>query len=300
VTLSDGLVDRRVPAWLASACRPARVYGASRLGWGFRNETWKVELADGRTLAVTRLADTGAGASVVSLTARIGPALRTAGLPTPAVVDLGPAAAGLIVTEFVEGTPGAELLDEPDGAALVGSLLGEAWRRFATIDPAGLGLPTTWADADGLSAASMARLARTGHRFTAPERLRLAADIRAARDLLAPRPPGFVHGDLAPVNVLVRGGTLAAVLDFEFTRLADPLLDAGWFELIVAFHHPDAEPGAWEAFKTSSGLDDGEPATRDLLGILPRLRLLESLDAAEVTDDAAGHWVRLLRASLAR
>jgi aminoglycoside phosphotransferase (APT) family kinase protein len=299
VTVSGGRPGPPLPGWLASALAPTRLDRASRLGWGFRNETWKVELADGRRLAVTRLveaASAASGASVVAVTARIGPALREAGLPTPSVVDLGPAATGLLVTDFVDGTPGAELLDEPDGAARVGSILGEVWRRLATIDPAGLDLPATWADPDGLSAASMARLARTGHRLTAPERARLAADIGAARGLLAVRTPGFVHGDLAPVNVVVGEGSLVALLDLEFTRLADPLLDAGWFDLIVAFHHPAARPAEWEAFKTSSGLDDREPATRELLRILPRLRLLEILDAPDMTDDQAGHWVRLLRA----
>ena len=295
MTVAGGRPGSRLPGWLASALGPTPVDRASRLGWGFRNETWKVELADGRRLAVTRHADAGAAPSIVSLTARIGPALRAADLPTPAIVDLGPAATGLLVTEFVEGTPGPELLDEPDGPAVVGSILGEAWRCLATVDPAGLELPARWADPDGLAAASMARLARTGHRFTAPERARLAADIGAARDLLAVRGSSLVHGDLAPVNVVIGEGTLVALLDVEFARLADPLLDAGWFDLIVAFHHPAAEPAAWDAFKRSGGLDDGEPRTRELLRILPRLRLLEILDAPDMTDDQAGHWVRLLR-----
>jgi aminoglycoside phosphotransferase (APT) family kinase protein len=293
----------RIPAppWIASLFDPGLVDGASRLGWGFRNETWKVVLADGRRLAITRLADTEAAASIASLATLVQPRVRAAGVPTPAVIDLGSASTtGVLITEFVDGTPGAQLLEDDDGPAVVGSLLGAAWRRLAAIDPTGLPLPATWADPDNLAALSIARLTRAGRRLTRSERGRLSADIVAAANLLAGRQSGFVHGDLAPVNMVVRDRTLAALLDFEFVRLADPLLDAAWFDWIVAFHHPAEEPAAWRAFVASSGLDDREPASRDLLRILPAVRLLEILDDDRLTEERADRWLRMLRVCLAR
>lgn len=39
----------------------------------------------------------------------------------------------------------------------------------------------------------------------------------------------FVHGDFGLHNVLVDQGRVAAVLDWEFSRLANPAVDLGWF-----------------------------------------------------------------------
>jgi aminoglycoside phosphotransferase (APT) family kinase protein len=59
--------------------------------------------------------------------------------------------------------------------------------------------------------------------------------------------PRFAHGDLAPVNLLVRDGRVAAVLDLDRARLAHPLHDAAWFAWVVSFHHRDVAGAAWSA-----------------------------------------------------
>jgi aminoglycoside phosphotransferase (APT) family kinase protein len=292
----------RVPAprWIVDLFGPERIDDATRLGWGFRNETWKVDLADGRRLAVARLAAGETAASIVALTRLVRPRLLAAGVPVPAVVELGTAAAaGVLVTEFVEGAPGAELLDVDGGPALVGSLLGTTWRTLAAIDPTGLPLPAMQGiAADGASSA--AGLARANRWLSRSEQRQLALVVDAGTNLQADRQPGFAHGDLAPVNILVRDGALAALLDFESIRLADPLLDPAWFQWIVAFHHPAAEPEAWRAFVASSRLDDGDVVARELLRILPTVRLLEILDDDRLTIEREAHWVRMLRSCLAR
>ncbi|WP_374470553.1 aminoglycoside phosphotransferase family protein [Phenylobacterium sp.] len=63
---------------------------------------------------------------------------------------------------------------------------------------------------------------------------RFDGDAGAARALwdaaLASRwaePPVWVHGDLAPSNLLVRGGRLAAVIDFGQLSVGDPACDYG-------------------------------------------------------------------------
>lgn len=51
-----------------------------------------------------------------------------------------------------------------------------------------------------------------------------------------------VHGDFGPNNVLFApaGFAVAAVLDWEFCHLGDPIEDLAWCEWIVRAHHPAA------------------------------------------------------------
>jgi aminoglycoside phosphotransferase (APT) family kinase protein len=300
VIVTTGLDRFHMPPWLEGAFARGVVEAAERLGWGFRNETWKVTLTDGRRVAVTRLADPEAAPSTVRLMTEIQPCLLAADIPSPVVVDSTLAASGLIVTKFVDGTPGAEVLGQQGGPRIVGSILGAAWRRLSGIDVTGIHLPSTWAAPDDLVSDSSARLARTGGWLSAADRRHLSADIETLGGHLSSRRPGLVHGDLVPVNILARRGQLAALLDFEFIRLADPLLDAAWFDWIVAYHHPADEPAAWRAFVTSAGLDDREPLTRELLRIFPLVRLLEILDDESLRDEHVGGWIRMLRACLTR
>ena len=47
-----------------------------------------------------------------------------------------------------------------------------------------------------------------------------------------PAPPErivVVHGDFRPANVLVEGGHVTALLDWEFAHLGDPVEDLGWY-----------------------------------------------------------------------
>ena len=304
MTTIDRMTPPHVPAWLAETFATGSIDRAVRLGWGFRNETWQVDLTDGRRLAVTCPADSLAAPAVVALTLVIGPRLRAAGIPSPRIVDLAAGDASTVfatafATEFVEGTSGAEMLALDDGPALIGALLGDAWRRLRSIDPAGLPLPDAWAAPRGLADLSRARLSRAEGWLTRQEQQLAAAAIGALPELLAGRRPGFVHGDFVPVNMLVRDGSLAAILDFEFVRLAEPLLDAAWFDQIVAFHHPGEEPAAWQAFVSAAGIDADDPRTGHLLRTLPLVRLLEILDGDRRSERVA-HWLPILRSCIAR
>jgi len=300
VTAINRMTPAHVPVWLAETFATGSIDRAVRLGWGFRNETWGVDLTDGRRLAVTRPADSLAAPAVVALTLLIQPRLRAAGIPSPTIVDLAAGNASTVfATEFVEGTNGAEMLAQDDGPALIGALLGDAWRRLHSIDPTGLPLPDAWAAPVGLADLSRARLSRAEGWLTKPEQRLAAAAIGALPEMLAGRLSGFVHGDLVPVNMLVRDGSLAAILDFEFVRLADPLLDAAWFDQVVAFHHPGAEPAAWQAFVSAAGIDANDPRTGDLLRALPLVRLLEILDGDRHSEGVA-HWLPILRSCIAR
>ncbi|HWE98265.1 MAG TPA: aminoglycoside phosphotransferase family protein [Caulobacteraceae bacterium] len=62
-------------------------------------------------------------------------------------------------------------------------------------------------------------------------------------------PPVWVHGDVAPGNLIVQGGRLAAVIDFGCSAVGDPACD-----LVIAWTCLDAP--ARVVFRTALGLDD--------------------------------------------
>ena len=205
----------------------------------------------------------------------------------------------MLAVEFVDGRPGAALLSEPGGPATVGQLLGTAWRQLGRIDPTGLPLPSAWASAAGMAAAATHSLEANASWLDASERRRLEAAIGSLAALPDGRPPGFVHGDFVPVNVIVRDGAIAALIDLEAARLADPLVDASWFRWILAYHHPGQIVEAWRAFTEGSGLDEDDPRTRMLLLVVPLVRILERLSEDRLTDSERDHLRRMLRSAMA-
>lgn len=72
---------------------------------------------------------------------------------------------------------------------------------------------------------------------------------------------GFVHGDVGLHNTLWRGIRLAALLDWEFARIAttpsDRLGDLAWFWWTTAFR--GLEPQVWDSFRDA--YRDGAAAT---------------------------------------
>ena len=288
-----------VPDWLSEVFGPA-ARRAERLGWGFRNETWAVRLPDGRRVAATRLADPAVAAILPARIASLRPLLVEAGLPVPAIVEIEPPPDGVLLTEFVDGIPGPELLNRVGGPATVGALLGAAWRRLGTIDATELALPALWASRDGLVAAARRWAGGVLPDLQAADRARLEIELLVLPGLLRERPVGLVHGDLVPSNILVLDDRLVALLDLESVRLADPLVDAAWFDWIVWFHHRSEEPAAWAAFATAAGLDGRDPVTAGLLRTYPLIRLLEILDGSAPGDRHRRRWLDQLVACLRR
>jgi aminoglycoside phosphotransferase (APT) family kinase protein len=92
-----------------------------------------------------------------------------------------------------------------------------------------------------------AATASLGRRIDADAVLAVWEQARAARST-APRV--WVHGDVAPSNLLVRGGRLCAVLDFGCAAVGDPACD-----LAIAWTFFDAESRA--AFRERLAPDDG-------------------------------------------
>jgi aminoglycoside phosphotransferase (APT) family kinase protein len=287
-----------VPPWLTTLFG-VDLRGAAPLRWGFHNETWRVRLVDGRTLAATRLADDGTPRHAVTVLAVVGQRLAEAGLPVPSLV--GPwtfESDRVLVAEFIDGMVGADLLSEPNGPQLIGRLAGSVIRSLGAVDPTGLAIASVWADAHQLAraAARWSRVIRPA--LSIADRRRLAAAVGLVPLLLADRPRVLVHGDLAPVNLLVRDGRLCGLLDLEAVRLADPLFDAAWFDWLMRFHHPAQRDEAWIALVESAGLDLEEPGSAELRHVLPTLRILERVAVSGRPVDRLPQRLTQLRASL--
>lgn len=287
------------PAWLMGLFG-SRLRVAEPLPWGFHNETWRVRLADGRLLAVSRLADDGAPRLAPSVLDSVGRRLAEAGLPVPAMV--GPWAFesdGVLVTAFAEGTVAAALLSKPSGPRLVGSFAGSVIRALAAFDPTGLAVPALWGEPDRLAAEASRWSSTVAPVLSTRDRRRLEAAIQAVPALRSGRPMVLAHGDLAPVNMLVDDDRLSGLLDLEAVRLADPFFDAAWFDWLMRFHHPAQRDEAWLGLTEAAGLDMASQQAVRLRHVLPTLRILESVAVSNRPVAEHSHWLVQLCASLA-
>ena len=199
------------------------------------------------------------------------------GLPLPELLGGdadGPAP--YIVWRFVPGVSGRDLLGNDADASLLGTAVGRAAREIAQIPTAGLRLPRTWGEADRLGTAARQWLERAGSSVDADTAARVRAVIERVPSAFAGVRPVFAHGDLAPVNVIIRAGEVGAVIDFERARLAHPLFDAAWWLWIVDYHHPARRVAAGGAFLSAAGVDQSEAALvcLDMLAVLQCLEML--------------------------
>jgi aminoglycoside phosphotransferase (APT) family kinase protein len=250
------------------------VVAAERLAWGFTNESWRVDLADGRRVAVQEFRDPATAARRVALMRALPPRFQAAGLP--ALPDLIEARDRCAVTEWIDGTVGSELLEGgmPVGLAAEAAALA---RRLRLVDASGLDLPAAWASAEALAAACTDRLAALSGVSQAALQ-RLASATERLPGCFARRAAVFAHGDLNPSNLLVdAAGCITAIVDLEFARLAHPAFDACWWDWVVRFHYPSKWRPLREAFEAAGGLDDLE--ADDLL-VLQQLRTLEFVSEA--------------------
>lgn len=285
------------PAWVTGAVGESAPV-ARRARWGFRNETWIVEPTAARPIVVQRRVD---GSDPTGPHGRaIRELVRSAGLPTPEPTRIPAEGADVVVSlPYVDGVVGAELLGTREGAMVVGDACGLIAARIGVTDPGDASLPRTWASGRGL------RTAAARWMDTLPASLQprvhacLVASLeRVAReaDAAAPR---LAHGDLAPVNVLLKGNRLAAVLDLDRVQVAHPLYDAAWFAWVVSFHHGELADAAWAAFARASGVTAGLGAssTAAVAWLWPLLLLERLAEAGDAHERAT--WMERIEATAA-
>ena len=195
-----------------------RLVSTRTLAGGFSHETVLLELADRRVVARFGGGDSAAEARVMEAAAPH--------VPVPSILLVRP---GVMVIEFVEGTPLSEVLERGGaGAAMRG--LGEAGGRTAGAVSAATFSSSQeeppWSEQ--LPAVAESCMSRTE---------RLDPDTRAAWiELCAEHAPALravadqrrlVHAELNPKNILVSGGAVTALLDWEFSFSGPPATDAG-------------------------------------------------------------------------
>jgi aminoglycoside phosphotransferase (APT) family kinase protein len=237
--LAARLIAGQFPQWAGLSIRPVTVQG-----------TWRVtyRLGDDMVIRLPRVPGTGG----------LGPVLEEGILPR--LAPLLPVA----VPELLgHGQPTA---DYPCSWGVMGWIDGDRAVEGSLADPGALAsdlagfLTSLWkADVAGGSPTSGGLPLATRHEFTldAIHRLHGVIDTDAARSIwddamrLPPweGPERWIHGDLAPGNVLIREGRLAAVIDFDSAGLGDPSRD-----LIIAWMLLPAQ--VRRAFRRASGADD--------------------------------------------
>lgn len=235
------LVAEQHPAWAGLPVRPV-----AHDGWD--NRTFR--LGEGLTV---RLPSAAGYVPQVAKEVRWLPALAAAlPLPVPEVVATGVPGAGYpfpwTVRRWIDGEPGdTDALLAPEVVAALAAFLVALGR----VDPAGGPGPGPHSAGRG---AGLRQWDGEVRRAVAAQQDRLdgpatlAAWQRALDAPPAPEPRWF-HGDVAPGNLLLRDGSLAAVIDFGLAGVGDPACD-----LAVAWTSCDA-PGR-ELLRDLTSVDD--------------------------------------------
>lgn len=247
--------------------------------WGFTNRTDVVTLSDGDRVVVQRYRRRRDAEHRLRVMRALATPAADAKIPIPRIreshLDADPP---WVMFEALPGVPvpgaGDRGIDDP-GFPAVARAMGEMLASFRQLPTAGLTLDDLWADPIRLATRAAgwfdevdelnAHQHRTG--------LRLLEQIPT---VFAGRPVVLAHGDFAPVNVLTDGESLTGLIDFESTRLADPLFDVAWWAWAVSFS-VGVSDAAWPAFLEGAGVDARDPELSERVELLQILRMLELL-----------------------
>ena len=283
-----------------SALVGAPVAAAERCGWGFENETALLTLANGQHLIVQLLSSRARAAQTLRLAGELPARLQAAGVVAPRQLAADASASPpYAIREYLPGTPAASRMNTLDGATRVAEAMGALLPGLAGLATHGIELDATWARPDTLAAHARDMLARCAPLLAPGDAEVLETTIVALPAQFAGRVAGFAHGDFCPVNVLLAGDEVAALLDFEFARLADALFDAAWWGWVVRYHHPERWIAAWPALLAAGGIvPDAANAAR--IRSLHLLRCLEMLDdhAHSRVAGQASMWAERLHATV--
>jgi aminoglycoside phosphotransferase (APT) family kinase protein len=243
--------------------------------WGRKNTTIIASLADGRRVIVQTYRDAQTTARRVRRTRAVAMSGLAKLLRVPTVLADG---SNWAVFAYLDGGD-AYTVAGPDLAAPawveiareMGKVAG--WMR---VLPAPSSVSDVWADPASLAAAADEWLTDLASHLRATDLRRARALVAASADQLGDERPVLAHGDFGPQNVLVEGGHVTGLLDFEDCRAAHPLLDTAWWVWLVRTHTPEAFRRGWPAYLDGTGLDIDDHDDR--LFTLMVLRLLETAD----------------------
>jgi aminoglycoside phosphotransferase (APT) family kinase protein len=305
------------------------VSGLTRLGGGSSRENWAFELGgrDGaggdrpmllRRDPVASVAETDREAEVALLRA-----LATAPFPTPVVVAADLAGARLerpsVILARAPGRADRAALREKDplrlgepGRTRLALDLCDLLADVHTLTPDEWGLP---AAVGGAAADPAAREIERWEREVGRAAVEPQPELAYVATWLSehrPPPPErvtLVHADFRPANVLVEGGAVSVLLDWEFAHLGDPAEDVGWYCAPI-YRREHFLAGAWSQpdfltrYEARSGLTL-EPERLHFWQVLAMFKLgaimlagIKSFVEGE-TDRAAGPTDDMLRAVVA-
>lgn len=242
----------------------AALVTAEPVGWGDARATHRLSLSDGHAVAARRVTGSAPRARVERI-ARLMTGLAEAGLPVPVPTIVETAGAPWLVTPWVDGETGATWLDDPDRARHLADRMGRLAMRLRAVDLDSVG-----------AAPRRAEAVRPGP--------------GSVDDHIA-----FVHGDFAPVNVVIQAdGEIAALVDFEHAGSGPALLDVAWWGWVVRHHHAEAWAAAWPTFVGASGLAPGrlDATLHELV-----LRTLAARAAAADDAESRRRWLERLTAA---
>ena len=221
-----------------------RAVAASWIPTGDAAATVQLRLADHRVVAARRLAGPDAlitGERLVRRTDR----LHAAGITVawPAQVCGSSAAGTWLVSPWLDGTNGSDRLADPEGTRDLASSMGSLQLRLAAVDPGGLDLELDWADPERLVDLADAWAREVGPAGDQADLRQTTGVVErfasmGAGDLAWD--PVVSHGDLVPVNVIVRPDGSLALLDLLDLQLAPRIFDIAWWGWVVRYHHPAA------------------------------------------------------------
>jgi aminoglycoside phosphotransferase len=154
-----------------------------------------------------------------------------------------------VIFDALPGVPVPELdggLEGPRFPALARAM-GGMLAAFRELRIEGFAADRLWADPVRLVARATewaAALRDLDH----PERAIPTGELTRIPELFHGRAVVLAHGDFSPVNVLGDGTSPTGQVDFESVRLADPLFDVAWWDvvsrLLLATGATDDDPAA--------------------------------------------------------
>ncbi|MGI5241078.1 phosphotransferase family protein [Dactylosporangium sp. CA-139066] len=230
-------MTNEIIAALAEACPGLRVDGVRALDAGHTSRQWVADTDEGRLLVKTPVRDKDPEhlRKLIATTRRAAeggvPVVRFRAF-VPHSAALG---APLLVQEYQEGEPADAAWPAMDAAARL-AFAEDLGRLVARVHACTgpwfgdvLGVER-YPDARAhLHAIVDSRLAKAPAEFTAAGRAGLGDALHRAVEATAPagEAPALTHGDLWRQNLILRGGRIACLLDFEHGRYADRFLDFG-------------------------------------------------------------------------
>ncbi|HUR49007.1 MAG TPA: aminoglycoside phosphotransferase family protein [Acidimicrobiales bacterium] len=166
--------------------------------------------------------------------------VRLAGIPCPEIY--GVQEVGDLAVMLIEYLPGVRLAEAQEGPNLAGTC-GEMLARVHSIGVTGVGnlASSGNGESDSLDRwfvdefePSLARAATAGDDRVRRTVEQVRSEFESARPALRAASCGLVHGDYSPSNILVHGGQISGVIDWESAKGGPAAFDFGWWDWFEA------------------------------------------------------------------